>query len=188
MRRFELIDGSRRVSKACAVVSWDEGNRTLAIEVCEWAGEADLPMTLGALVAKGQRRIEGEWARRWVSERVTPSGRQNLGAVLKANGLDFYDEFDLFLAAYGRCAQDDFYLRELEEQGDETPAKASEKIAAELRSARKEAGLTQHELAQRAGLKQTAVSRLESGKSNPTVDMLEAISRALGKTLELKLR
>lgn len=45
------------------------------------------------------------------------------GQVLKENGLDFYDEYELLMLADGRCAQDDYYLvpvklEELPEQND----------------------------------------------------------------------
>lgn len=50
----------------------------------------------------------------------------------------------------------------------------------ELKKARKEAGLTQEELAARAGLHYTYISHLEGNKKSPTLDSLFRICKALG--------
>jgi len=65
------------------------------------------------------------------------------------------------------------------------PAKLAVKLA--LRWARLRAGLTQAELARRAGLSQPAVARLEDPDHNPTLDMLERVAAALGVRLEVGL-
>ena len=66
------------------------------------------------------------------------------------------------------------------------PAKLAVKLA--LRWARKRAGLTQAELARRAGLSQPAVARLEDPDYNPTLDMLDRVTTALGTRLEVDLK
>ena len=45
---------------------------------------------------------------------------------------------------------------------------------------RKEAGLTQDQLAERCGLSQQYLSKLESGRRNPTVVTLYEIAQGLG--------
>jgi transcriptional regulator with XRE-family HTH domain len=52
-------------------------------------------------------------------------------------------------------------------------------------SARRDAGLTQAELARRIGTTQSAVARLEARGSNPRVRTLEAALRACGRRLEV---
>lgn len=52
-------------------------------------------------------------------------------------------------------------------------------IARKIAAARKAAGLTQAELAQRAGMRQETICRLESGKHSPTVRTVDKIDRAL---------
>lgn len=48
-----------------------------------------------------------------------------------------------------------------------------------LITARTNAGLTQAELAARAGTKQPAIARLERGETRPSYDMLQRLSTAL---------
>jgi uncharacterized protein len=54
-----------------------------------------------------------------------------------------------------------------------------------LRTARHRAGLTQVELADRAGLSQAEVARLERAGSNPTAVTLERLVHATGHRLDL---
>lgn len=53
-------------------------------------------------------------------------------------------------------------------------------VSERIRTLRKEAGLTQEELAERSGLPQSHISRLESGKHSPSRVTLEKIAAALG--------
>lgn len=53
-----------------------------------------------------------------------------------------------------------------------------------LRQARRRAGLTQRELASRAGVTQSVVGRIESGAVIPRVDTLDRLLAAAGQGLE----
>lgn len=55
-----------------------------------------------------------------------------------------------------------------------------------LLMARKNAGLTQQELAERIGANKGYISRLERGLTIPTVSTLYKIASAMGLTVELK--
>ncbi|MEG1426020.1 MAG: helix-turn-helix transcriptional regulator, partial [Raoultibacter sp.] len=55
-----------------------------------------------------------------------------------------------------------------------------------LAQARNEQGLSQAELAQRCGLKQSNISRLETGSSSPTLKTLEQLASGLGRKLEIR--
>ena len=57
-----------------------------------------------------------------------------------------------------------------------------------VRQARREAGLTQQQLARRLGVSQAAVAQLERRGSNPTLATLERALRATGHRLELRVR
>ncbi|MBO5111518.1 MAG: helix-turn-helix transcriptional regulator [Clostridia bacterium] len=49
-------------------------------------------------------------------------------------------------------------------------------------------GLTQKELAKKCGIKQSNISRLESGKANPTIKFLQKIAQALDADLFIEFR
>lgn len=56
-------------------------------------------------------------------------------------------------------------------------------FGAVLREHRERAGLSQEDLADRAGLHRTYIGLLERGKRNPTLDVAQSLSTALGVTL-----
>jgi len=65
--------------------------------------------------------------------------------------------------------------------GDSPPtATAVVILGANVRRVRQRAGLTQADLAQRAGLAQPAISLIEAGQANPTVQTLQQLADALG--------
>ncbi len=51
--------------------------------------------------------------------------------------------------------------------------------------ARIDRGLTQEELAKKIGTKQSVISRLESGKGNPSVGFLKKLAEALNSDLKI---
>jgi transcriptional regulator with XRE-family HTH domain len=56
-----------------------------------------------------------------------------------------------------------------------------------IRMARREAGLSQHQLATRAGTSQAAVSAYESGRRSPSVDTLCRLLAAAGFEVRMRL-
>ncbi len=58
-------------------------------------------------------------------------------------------------------------------------------FAAKLRSLRLAAGLTQAELAERAGLHRSHVLKLEAGTVQPSLAKAAALAKALGKRLRV---
>ena len=67
-----------------------------------------------------------------------------------------------------------------EESGHDEAADATREGARAVARARKEAGLTQAELAARAGTAQAVISRIERGTMSPTLDTLTRIAKGLG--------
>lgn len=61
-------------------------------------------------------------------------------------------------------------------------------IIRKIIAARIELGLTQKELARKCGIKQSNISRLESGKANPTIKFLQKIAKALDSDLFIEFR
>jgi len=60
-------------------------------------------------------------------------------------------------------------------------------IVAELIAERKRLGLTQQDIADRTGMKAPNVTRIESCKFTPTLDVLERYAVAVGKKLSFEL-
>lgn len=67
----------------------------------------------------------------------------------------------------------------------EVPANVAVKIA--IRWARTDAGMTQRELAKRAGVTQQQIAKLEHPDANPSVDTLMKVAAALGARLAIDI-
>ncbi len=83
----------------------------------------------------------------------------------------------------------------LKEQGVRLRPRAEESIppqrrvvSEQIRRIRMEKGYRQKDLAARLGVIQQYISRLESGRENFSVDVLNRIAQALGKELQVKLK
>jgi HTH-type transcriptional regulator/antitoxin HipB len=61
------------------------------------------------------------------------------------------------------------------------------KLGVILRQARKDAGLTQEELARRMNTKKSAISRIENHAEDIKLSTLERFAQAIGKTLRLRV-
>lgn len=61
----------------------------------------------------GIRHVDSTWSMKWVQSRIVPSSRQNIGQILRANGMESYDEYKLLLKSQGRSCQDEFYIESL---------------------------------------------------------------------------
>lgn len=59
-------------------------------------------------------------------------------------------------------------------------------VIREIVRARTAQGLTRKEAAERAGLTQGNLSRLENGNTSPTVETLAKVAHGLGKKLEIR--
>jgi predicted transcriptional regulator len=55
-------------------------------------------------------------------------------------------------------------------------------------AARIEQNLTQKELAEKAGIRQSNISRIENGNCSPTIATLQLIARGMGKTLHIEFK
>ena len=60
-------------------------------------------------------------------------------------------------------------------------------LAEAVRLRREELGWSQRQLAERAGMSQSAVTRFEAGGATPTLPLLDRLAEALGLTLTVSL-
>ena len=58
-------------------------------------------------------------------------------------------------------------------------------IKKQIIEARIASGMTQEQLAEACGIKQSNLSRLENGESNPTLSTLQLLAHGMGKKLKL---
>lgn len=61
-------------------------------------------------------------------------------------------------------------------------------IIREIIKERNAQNLTQEEFANKLGIKQSNISRLESGNCNPSIEFLQKVAHALGKELHIEFR
>jgi len=81
----------------------------------------------------------------------------------------------------------DIIFRNEEVQKELKMNEAEYKIIEEIIMARKEKNLTQKDLAELVGTKQSNISRFESGNYNPSLEFLNRIAQAVGKELEVRI-
>ncbi len=61
-------------------------------------------------------------------------------------------------------------------------------LISQIIEARTSQNITQEELALRVGTQKSNISRLESGKYNPSLDFMTKVARSLGKEIQIILR
>ena len=62
-----------------------------------------------------------------------------------------------------------------------------EDVVRQLKEVRKAEGMTQELLAELVGTKKSNISRLESGRYNPSLDFLVKVADGLGKQISVKV-
>ena len=68
---------------------------------------------------------------------------------------------------------------------DEKKQQTRERIGKRIAALRKLAGLSQEDLALRAGLQRTHIGRIEGGKYAVNIETLQAIAEAFGMTVDI---
>lgn len=68
---------------------------------------------------------------------------------------------------------------------DESPR---ESVVRQLKEVRRDQGMTQAYLAELVGTKKSNISRLESGRYNPSLDFLIKVAGGLGKEISLQVK
>lgn len=177
---FEIINTRRRKANPCGQLIVT-GHNEYRIEIDDQASIADVPALFIPFMKKGERIIENKWAARWVEDRVCPSGRQNLAEVLKSHNLREYDVIELLRSSKGRSSQDDFKIieRTAEPEDDSGKNLLRQMVADKLKEQRQALGLSQAYVARKVGISQPAYCNIELGKTNVTIDLLDALFKAL---------
>lgn len=116
MKIFAIRDEHDFECKNIAFLFCYEKENRFYIELPDDADPWNTPLILSSLLKKGNKTVNAYWSKVWVQQRIIPSDRQNLGQILKANGLTAYDEYKLLVLSEGRCAQDSYYIAEVSQE------------------------------------------------------------------------
>lgn len=128
MKIFAIRDESASHQVDLAYLLYYERQKTFYIEVPKERTEWEVPLLVSSFVKRGEYTVNAYWSRLWVQQRIVPTDRQNLGQILKENGLREYDEYRLLMLCDGRCAQDDYYLKPVTEKIAELEERFRKKV------------------------------------------------------------
>lgn len=110
MKVFAIRDANDTTNRDLAYLLYYEREKVFYIELPEDADFWNTPLLLSSFAKRNIRTVNPYFSKLWVQQRIVPADRQNIGQILKENGLKEYDEFELLMLADGRCEQDDYYL------------------------------------------------------------------------------
>ena len=116
MKIFAIRDESAKIQKDLAYLLYYEHEKRFYIELPQGVDVWELPLLLDSCARQNETSVNSYWSRVWVQQRIIPTDRQNIGEILRDNGLEEYDEYELLMLAMGRCAQDDYYLAPMDEK------------------------------------------------------------------------
>ena len=116
MKIFAIRNEEDENRKDLGYLIYYEKPRRFYIELPDDADPWETPLILSSCLKRGEKTISAYWSKVWVQQRIIPSDRQNLGRILKDNGLDSYDEFKLLTMTDGRCSQDYYYITAVSEK------------------------------------------------------------------------
>ncbi|MBQ7581984.1 MAG: DUF2442 domain-containing protein [Lachnospiraceae bacterium] len=118
MTIFEIRDGAQpvgsRMGRLVGYLFYYERAHRFYTELDGELDEWEAPAMFYGHVKRGIYSIDSKWSMKWVRQRIIPAERQNIGVILKENGLKFYDEYKLLCLSEGRCAQDECYVVKIE--------------------------------------------------------------------------
>lgn len=100
-------------NKIVAILNYDENAKSYTIDIPENVSSMETPFMMSLFLKKGIRKMDSDWSMKWVQSRVIPSSRQNIGEILRVNGMRSYDEHELLLKNEGRSCQDEFYIENM---------------------------------------------------------------------------
>ena len=108
MNRYAIRRNNR--NKIVGILNYDEKAKKYTIEIPENVTPKEAPFMMSLLLKKGIRTMNSDWSMRWVQSRIIPSSRQNIGEILRVNGMRSYDEHKLLLKNEGEVVRMNFIL------------------------------------------------------------------------------
>lgn len=112
MKIYEILDYEE--AQSIGVLLYYEQKKECIIELQENLDEWTAPLLFSNLVKKNRYTVPRDLSFLWVKERVIPSDRQNISAILKNHKLEAYDEMKFLELSKGKCAQDSLYIKKID--------------------------------------------------------------------------
>lgn len=111
MKIYEIYDAENEIE--IGTLLYYEKEKAYVIELLDKLDEWTAPLLLTSFVKRKTYTIPKDISFDWIKERVIPSGRQNIGDILKNSRLKEYDEMRLLELSDGKCSQDSMFIRRL---------------------------------------------------------------------------
>ena len=116
MKNYAIYDEQLARTEPIGYLFYYEKAQSFIIELFSDIDEWQAPLLFQGLVKKGIYTIPKNIALMWVQERIIPSGRQNIGEILKNHKLKEYSEIAMLSLSKGRSSQDSCYVKEVSEE------------------------------------------------------------------------
>ena len=116
MKSYAIYDKGLEWKKPIGYLLYYERAKAFIIELNEELDEWEAPLLFQGLVNKGIYTVPADISLMWVRERIIPSGRQNIGMILKNHKLREYSEMAFLALNNGRCIQDECYIVQITEE------------------------------------------------------------------------
>ncbi len=113
MKTYVIRDKDRDIPNEIGYLFCYEKAEEYIIELCDDLDEWEAPLLFQKFVREKKYTIPRDAAKMWVRERVVPSGRQNIGAILKQEKLNEYNEMKLLVLGRGKSSQDNCYIEKI---------------------------------------------------------------------------
>lgn len=115
MKSYAIYDKREEQYGIIGYLFYYKKSESFIIELCEELDEWSAPLLFQKFVHDHVYTIPRQISLLWVKERVIPSGRQNIGRILKNHKMTEYNEMSFLKLSGGRCSQDECYIREIAE-------------------------------------------------------------------------
>lgn len=114
MKSYAIFDEELKRNEPLGYLFYYEKANAFIIELCEDLDEWEAPLLFQGLVREKRYTVPKDIALLWVRERVIPSGRQNIGLIMKNARIKEYSEMALLSLSSGKCSQDSCYIKEVD--------------------------------------------------------------------------
>ena len=114
MKNYAIYDADLDRKSPIGYLFYYEKSQNFIIELSDDLDEWEAPLLFQKQVREKNYTVSREYSLMWVKERVIPSGRQNIGSILKNHKLKEYSEMALLEVSKGKCSQDACNIQEIE--------------------------------------------------------------------------